>query len=134
MDRLESLGNALSQITMYDIKSMYNQVRKDRYAPVRDHSCPLPGEECGVQCQRDGSESPGCDQRRTMVRAVALGRAKRMLKSSRGASSTLMQEIAQGYVNYASPRLRMLTSLRPPFQHLQLVSQQHVPRAGQVTQ
>ena len=26
MDRLESLGNALSQITMYDIKSMYNQV------------------------------------------------------------------------------------------------------------
>lgn len=27
MDRLESLGNALSQITMYDIKSVYNQVR-----------------------------------------------------------------------------------------------------------
>ena len=27
MDRIESLGNALSQITMYDIKSMYNQVR-----------------------------------------------------------------------------------------------------------
>lgn len=27
MDRLESLGNTLSQITMYDIKSMYNQVR-----------------------------------------------------------------------------------------------------------
>lgn len=26
MDRLESLGNALSQITMYDIKSMVNQV------------------------------------------------------------------------------------------------------------
>ena len=26
MDRLESLGNALSQITMYDIKSVYNQV------------------------------------------------------------------------------------------------------------
>lgn len=26
MDRLESLSNTLSQITMYDIKSMYNQV------------------------------------------------------------------------------------------------------------
>jgi len=27
MDRLESLGSQLSQITMYDIKTMYNQVR-----------------------------------------------------------------------------------------------------------
>lgn len=27
MDRLESLSNTISQITMYDIKSMYNQVR-----------------------------------------------------------------------------------------------------------
>jgi hypothetical protein len=27
MDRLESLGTQLSQITMYDIKSYYNQVR-----------------------------------------------------------------------------------------------------------
>ena len=27
MDRLESLGNSLSNLTMYDIKSMYNQVR-----------------------------------------------------------------------------------------------------------
>lgn len=26
MDRLESLGNTLSQITLYDIKSAYNQV------------------------------------------------------------------------------------------------------------
>jgi hypothetical protein len=26
MDRLEALGSALSQVTMYDIKSMYNQV------------------------------------------------------------------------------------------------------------
>ena len=30
MDRLESLGNALSNITMYDIKSMYNQVSPGR--------------------------------------------------------------------------------------------------------
>jgi epsin len=29
MDRLESLGNSISQITLYDIKSMYNQVRKE---------------------------------------------------------------------------------------------------------
>jgi epsin len=28
MDRLEALGNTISQITLYDIKSMYNQVRK----------------------------------------------------------------------------------------------------------
>jgi hypothetical protein len=27
MDRLEALGTTLSQMTMYDIKSMYNQVR-----------------------------------------------------------------------------------------------------------
>lgn len=27
MDKIEALGNTLSQITMYDIKSMYNQVR-----------------------------------------------------------------------------------------------------------
>jgi epsin len=27
MDRIESLGNTLSNLTMYDIKSMYNQVR-----------------------------------------------------------------------------------------------------------
>ena len=26
MDKLEALGNSLSQITLYDIKSMYNQV------------------------------------------------------------------------------------------------------------
>ena len=27
MDRIESLGNTLSNITLYDIKTMYNQVR-----------------------------------------------------------------------------------------------------------
>ena len=27
MDRLESLGSTISNITLYDIKSMYNQVR-----------------------------------------------------------------------------------------------------------
>lgn len=28
MDRLESLGSQISQLTMYDIKSYYNQVRE----------------------------------------------------------------------------------------------------------
>jgi hypothetical protein len=27
MDRIESLGNTISNLTMYDIKSMYTQVR-----------------------------------------------------------------------------------------------------------
>ena len=36
MDRLESLGNALSQITMYDIKSMYNQVSCEQCALTAD--------------------------------------------------------------------------------------------------
>jgi epsin len=27
MDRLESLASTLSQVTLYDVKSMYNQVR-----------------------------------------------------------------------------------------------------------
>ena len=30
MDALEKLGNQLSQVTMYDIKSYYNQVRVSR--------------------------------------------------------------------------------------------------------
>ena len=30
MDALEKLGNQLSQVTMYDIKSYYNQVRVGR--------------------------------------------------------------------------------------------------------
>ncbi|KAI0694797.1 hypothetical protein C8Q76DRAFT_251731 [Earliella scabrosa] len=66
MDRLESLGNALSQITMYDIKSMYNQAKNvvfnvsEMEAKVRDAT----------------NDEPW------------------------GASSTLMQEIAQGTFNF----------------------------------
>jgi hypothetical protein len=30
MDRLSALGETLSQMTMYDVKSMYNQVRLER--------------------------------------------------------------------------------------------------------
>ncbi|EUC63378.1 ENTH domain protein [Rhizoctonia solani AG-3 Rhs1AP] len=66
MDRLESLGNQLSQITMYDIKSMYNQAKNmvlnvsEMEAKVRDAT----------------NDDPW------------------------GASSTLMQEIAQGTFNF----------------------------------
>lgn len=49
MDRLESLGNALSQITMYDIKSMVNQVCGSAafWACVRYSS--RVGQECRIQ-------------------------------------------------------------------------------------
>ncbi|PIL35143.1 hypothetical protein GSI_02932 [Ganoderma sinense ZZ0214-1] len=66
MDRLESLGNAISQISMYDIKSMYNQAKNvvfnvsEMEAKVRDAT----------------NDEPW------------------------GASSTLMQEIAQGTFNF----------------------------------
>ena len=30
MDRFDSLANTLSNMTVYDLKSMYNQVRSDR--------------------------------------------------------------------------------------------------------
>ena len=35
MDRLEALGNQLSQITMYDIKSMYTQVLDIQFIAVQ---------------------------------------------------------------------------------------------------
>jgi hypothetical protein len=35
MDRLESLGNTISNITLYDIKSMYTQVRFVFQPPAR---------------------------------------------------------------------------------------------------
>ncbi|KAH8085998.1 ENTH-domain-containing protein [Cristinia sonorae] len=66
MDRIESLTNTLSQITMYDIKSMYNQAKNvvlnvsEMEAKVRDAT----------------NDEPW------------------------GASSTLMQEIAQGTFNF----------------------------------
>lgn len=35
MDRLEALGNTLSQLTMYDVKSAYNQVRRVRALNIK---------------------------------------------------------------------------------------------------
>ena len=56
MDRLEALGNTLSQITLYDIKSVYNQVRKSlpsNRALVEDDT----GQKCCAQRERNGGES-----------------------------------------------------------------------------
>ncbi|OJT09153.1 ENTH domain-containing protein [Trametes pubescens] len=66
MDRLESLGNALSQITMYDIKSMVNQAKNVVF---------------------NVSEMEGKVREATNDEPW-------------GASSTLMQEIAQGTFNF----------------------------------
>jgi len=77
MDRLESLGNQLSQITMYDIKSMYNQVR------LRPRTCACravadarlsahEGEEHGAEPERDGDEGAGGDERRRLVRCCVI--------------------------------------------------------------
>lgn len=63
MDRLESLSNTISQITLYDIKSMYTQVWT---CVSRLHNFSyflLPGQEHGPQCQRDGGQGSRCDQR-----------------------------------------------------------------------
>ncbi|KDQ08315.1 hypothetical protein BOTBODRAFT_179949 [Botryobasidium botryosum FD-172 SS1] len=66
MDRLESLGNQLSQITMYDIKSMYNQAK----------NIVLNVSETEAKVQEATNDEPW------------------------GASSTLMQDIAQGTFNF----------------------------------
>lgn len=50
MDRLESLGNAVSQITLYDIKSMYTQVWKT-LRPGYTFAQNDPGQKCRPQCQ-----------------------------------------------------------------------------------
>ncbi|EIW52417.1 ENTH-domain-containing protein [Trametes versicolor FP-101664 SS1] len=75
MDRLESLGNALSQITMYDIKSMVNQV------------CGSAGFSLAKNVVFNVSEMEGKVREATNDEPW-------------GASSTLMQEIAQGTFNF----------------------------------
>ncbi|KAI0927725.1 hypothetical protein AcV5_008184 [Taiwanofungus camphoratus] len=66
MERLESLGNAISQITLYDIKSMYNQAKNVVFNVS----------EMEAKVQEATNDEPW------------------------GASSTLMQEIAQGTFNF----------------------------------
>ncbi|KAF8627461.1 hypothetical protein AX17_006274 [Amanita inopinata Kibby_2008] len=66
MDKIESLSNTLSQITMYDIKSMYNQAK----------NIVLNVSEMEAKVREATNDDPW------------------------GASSTLMQEIAQGTFNF----------------------------------
>ncbi|KAN0127975.1 hypothetical protein V8E53_014229 [Lactarius tabidus] len=66
MDRIESLGNTLSNITLYDIKTMYNQAK----------NVVLNVSEMEAKVREATNEDPW------------------------GASSTLMQEIAQGTFNF----------------------------------
>lgn len=66
MDRLESLGSTLSNLTMYDIKSMYNQAK----------NVVLNISETEAKVREATNDEPW------------------------GASSTLMQEIAQGTFNF----------------------------------
>lgn len=70
MDRIESLGNTISNLTLYDIKSMYTQVRLVFARTFRPGYLSglggavysfiwiemLIGKECCVQCQRDGGQ------------------------------------------------------------------------------
>lgn len=66
MDKIESLGNQLSQITMYDIKSMYNQVRlrfgRHERARAMFTICHT-GEEYGLERVGDGGKSEGGNER-----------------------------------------------------------------------
>lgn len=98
MDRIESLTNTLSNITLYDIKSMYNQVRvfSSKATPQLTF---FPGKECCAEYQRNGSKGSRSDQRRPLVRSLYLSIQIELMQPLRGASSTLMQEIAQGYVD-----------------------------------
>ncbi|KZV81364.1 ENTH-domain-containing protein [Exidia glandulosa HHB12029] len=71
MDMLENLGKQLSQVTMYDVKSVYNQVRA-RHAK----NIVLNVSEMEAKVREATNDDPW------------------------GASSTLMNEIAQGTFNY----------------------------------
>ncbi|EPQ54820.1 ENTH-domain-containing protein [Gloeophyllum trabeum ATCC 11539] len=66
MDRIESLANTLSQVTVYDIKSMYNQAK----------NMVLNVSEMEAKVREATNDEPW------------------------GASSTLMQDIAQGTFNF----------------------------------
>lgn len=88
MDRLESLGNTISQITLYDIKSMYNQVRKIlrfRRIFVEDDA----GQKCCAQRQRNGGQSSGGYQRRAMVSSQAISSSYHDLISRKGSKLDL---------------------------------------------
>jgi len=72
MDRIESLTNTLSNITLYDIKSMYTQVYSLCCLQVTkvNHFKSIAGEKCCPEYQRDGGESSRGNQRRSLVRVA----------------------------------------------------------------
>ncbi|KAG6909291.1 hypothetical protein DXG01_001235 [Tephrocybe rancida] len=80
MDRLESLGQTLSQITLYDIKSAYNQAK----------NVVLNVSEMEAKVREATNEDPW------YVWPAFGGLELGANADDRGASSTLMQEIAQG--------------------------------------
>lgn len=52
MDKIESLTSTLQNITLYDIKSMYNQVQLGSCPPnYRPADGVVLGEECRPECQ-----------------------------------------------------------------------------------
>jgi hypothetical protein len=72
MDSIGDLSSKLSNLTFYDVKAMYNQVR--RLVSTRENSGTRPaewvlvGEEHGLERERDGGEGAGGDERRALVR------------------------------------------------------------------
>lgn len=59
MDRLESLAGQLSQVTMYDLKSYYNQVSLEREKENMNETDRSgdEGKKCRIEHQRDGGQS-----------------------------------------------------------------------------
>lgn len=105
MDRFDSLANTLSNLTVYDLKNMYNQVRGGEsraIAIAHTDSC-----RCRPKmwCLISARWSPRLGKRlmtnlgKHITTRLNAGRSK-LTGQRRGASSTLMQEIAQGLVTY----------------------------------
>ena len=80
MDKLESLSSTLANITLYDIKSMYNQacfvqVVLDVIADTaisRSEKKTLSGQKHGLERDGNGGQSERGDERRSMVNPMLL--------------------------------------------------------------
>ena len=115
MDRLESLSNTLQNITLYDIKSMYNQVClltcfmfPQNLLTILTHQAKnvvLNISEMEAKVREATNDDPWC------VKSPRY-QESRLKSFCRGASSTLMQEIAQGYVPFVIRKYNMLTSFK----------------------
>lgn len=109
MDRLESLSNTLQNITLYDIKSMYNQVSpltcfmfpRQKLLTILTHQAKnvvLNISEMEAKVREATNDDPWCVK-------LPCYEESRLKSVCRGASSTLMQEIAQGYVLVVIPEM-----------------------------